>query len=108
MTAQSVSQDRKRAQERNEQLAKRAIRWSRFRLALTVIFLVAGCAIAVATRSLAISFPLFGLSLLFLILFLDASGQVREIKRRNWNTLDPVTTIGAHPIQTTAEKSADV
>ncbi len=108
MTAQSVGPDQKRTQERNQKLAQRTVRWSRFRLAFAVIFLLAGCAIATAFQSLAISFPLFGLSVLFLILFLDANGQVREIRRRNWKTLHPVSRIRAHPTDGTFRNPPNV
>lgn len=107
MTAQSANQDRKRALERNENLAQRALRWSRFRLAFTVVFLAAGCAIALTLRSLAISFPLFAMSVLFLILYLDASGQVREIRRRSWKTLHPAMKTGAHPTDAAGQRSAE-
>jgi hypothetical protein len=89
MAIESAEADRRRARERNERLAARVGRWSRTRLALTILCAAIGCAIVVALRSVAIAFPLFALSVLFLVLYLDAHDQVREIRRRNWRTLNP-------------------
>lgn len=102
MATESVDRQRLRAHERNQRLAQRTARWARLRLALTVLFVVTGCAVAVALRSLAISFPFFGMAALFLILYLDANGQTREIRRRNWKTLLPASSLGAPPTETPA------
>ena len=102
METEPVNQQQQRAQERNERLAERATRWGRLRLGLTILLIVAGCAMALTLRSLAISFPFFGLALLFLILYLDANGQAREIRRRNWKTLFPSSVVGARPTEVRA------
>ena len=91
MTDQTVDADQQRASERNLQLARRVLRWSRLRLALTLMFVIVGGVVAVASGSFLAAFPFFAMGVLFLILFLDASEQVREIRRRNWKTLRPAT-----------------
>ena len=89
MTDQAIDADQQRARERNLQLARRILRWSRLRLALTLMFVIVGGVVAVASGSFLAAFPFFAMGVLFLILFLDASEQVREIRRRNWKTLRP-------------------
>ncbi len=107
MATQSADQQRQRAQQRNKRLAERATRWARLRLALAVLFFGAGCAIGVGLRSLAISFPLLGLGLLFLILFLDASGQAREIRGRRWRRLFPIPLSSTRSTETAASGPRD-
>lgn len=101
MTDQTVDADQQRASERNLQLARRVLRWSRLRLALTLMFVIVGGVVAVASGSFLASFPFFALGVLFLILFLDASEQVREIRRRNWKSLRPARP-GASPASAAA------
>jgi len=89
MTVEAADAERRRARERNERLAERFRGWSRTRLGLTILCAGLGCAIAAVSRSVSIAFPLFALAVLFLVLYLDAHDQVREIRRRNWSTLRP-------------------
>ena len=101
MTDQAIDADQQRARERNLQLARRILRWSRLRLALTLMFVIVGGVVAVASGSFLAAFPFFAMGVLFLILFLDASEQVREIRRRNWKTLRPARP-GASPASAAA------
>jgi hypothetical protein len=107
MTEQTTDANQQRASERNQQLARRVRRWSRTRLAVMFLFVIVGGVVAVATGSLLATFPFFAMGVLFLILFLDANEQVREIRRRKWRTLRP-TLRGASPAGAATSSQAGV
>lgn len=87
MNATSAEALRKRARERNEQLARRTRRWKQTRVVLMTVFVVAGTVLAYFSESLLAAVPLYAIAVLFLILYLDARGQEREILGRRWERL---------------------
>ena len=89
------------AKERSLQVINDALRMRTQRVAIAIILLVVGVALIPAGQYL-LAFSALGVALLFVVLFFDAVGHLREVRDRPWTSLAPKISDTLAPKQATS------